>query len=153
MTEDVEHRTILTKCLGPERRDSPLSRCPGQLVKKQCADPMVLILIGHHEGHLGFCVSGQTIKTTDGDQLIVNFGHQRKPIYIVDVGEVLHLLGGEFRMKGEETQEDRAGQEETMEGHQPGRVVGTDRSDVVPDIAVAHDIALEVPRVVVRHLG
>ena len=52
----------------------------------------MLVLVGHHEGDLGFGRAFVAVEASHGDQGAVDLGHQCQPIEVVDAGEALDLL-------------------------------------------------------------
>src|ERR1035437_3704788 len=109
--KDVEHGAVLTKCLGPESCDPSFSGRPSQLVEQQCADPVMLVLVGHYERHLSFRVPWLAVKATYRNYAVVKLGYQCQPIDVVDTSESLYLFGRQLGMKGKEPQIDRSRQQ------------------------------------------
>ena len=63
----------------------------------------MLIFVRNDESDLCFNFLRLAIETRDGDQLVVDLGHQGKTVDVVDAGETLHLLRRQLRMEGEES--------------------------------------------------
>ena len=80
MVKHVEHCVVLRQRLGPKRRNPSLPGRLHQLIEQEGTDTVVLVLIGHHEGHLCVGLSGLAIEATHRDQAVVDLGHQRQPI-------------------------------------------------------------------------
>ena len=115
MTEDVQHPSILYEHAGLEHGDSSSSCRSHQVFQQQCAQAEMLIVIGDHEGHLGFRGPWVAVIPAYGDQLTVMLHDHGQSGYIVHLRKVADLLRGQLGMKVEVPPIDGRGREQSVE--------------------------------------
>ena len=150
VTEHIEHGGVLGQGVRLEDLDATLPGGAGQFVEQQRTDPVVLVLVGDHERHLGLGLPGHAVEAAHGDQAVAGRGHQGQAVDVVHRREALDLALRQRRVEREEPQVDRMGRQELVEGDEARRVVGPNRPDVIAQAPGASDVAFEVVRVVGR---
>src|SRR5881628_152186 len=142
--EQAERAAIVRQHVGAELMDAALLSRTKDLLEEERAETESLPAVGHDETDVG---GGRFIRRAvprHTDELgllpVVDFGDDRHPLAIVDVGEGVRLLGEEPSER-EESLVHRPWAQATAQRDQTRLVVGTDRADAHGG-AVAQDHAL-----------
>ena len=150
--EDVEHAPVLGQRLGKERGDPPLAGRQGQPLEQPGPDAVVLVLVGHHEGHLGL-FGAPPVVAGDARESPVHHGHQGQPVPVVEAGEPLDLDRREPGVGPEEPEAHRVRRQPQVEGAEGVGVGRADGPDLDEGPVVEELGALEVRRVARRQAG
>ena len=115
MTEDVQHPSILYEHAGLEHNDSRSPCRSRQVFEKLRGQAEMLMVIGDHEGHLGFRGPWGAVIPPYGDQLTVMLHDHGQSGDIVHLRKVADLLRGQLGMKVEVPPIDGRGREQSVE--------------------------------------
>ena len=96
----------------------PLPAGADELVEEERPDPVVLVLVGHHERDLRLGAAGCAVEATDCDEAVADRRHERQAIDVVNGREASHLGVGQRRVEREEAHVHRVGRQLAVEGHE-----------------------------------
>src|SRR6266849_9948132 len=130
--EQAERAAIFRQHVGAELMDAALLSRTKDLLEEERAETESLPAVGHDETDVGGGPFIRRAVPRHADQLgllpVVDFGDDRHPLAIVDVGEDVRLLWKEPPRR-EESLVHRARTQPMAQRHQTRLVVGADRAD------------------------
>ena len=137
----LEKRVSATKWVTPSGRAARSSRSSRRVPR-----PCRLVVVGHHEGHLGIGRAGQALEAPHPDDRRALDGDEGHPVSTIDVGEVLDLRRSQHWVHGEEPVADRLGRQAAVERDEAGAVVRPHRADAHVGLGTVHARQHPAPR-------
>jgi hypothetical protein len=93
VSENVQHLVILGQDQGHETGYSVFPGRLGQGHQERRGDPLMLAVVGHHEGHFGLGCARAPVVAAHRYQSVPVLGDEGQPVDLVDTGETFDLAG------------------------------------------------------------
>ncbi|EPH43180.1 hypothetical protein STRAU_3710 [Streptomyces aurantiacus JA 4570] len=150
--EDLDHLGVGGQDLGGETADAAFAGDGRDVLEQRGGDAAALVGVLDEEGDLGL-VGGRgggaalgvdAVVAHGGDELAAHGGREAHPVHVVVVGEAVHVLGGQARVRCEEAVVLRLVRHLLEEADQAVGVLGCDGPDPGRAPVAQHHVGLPV---------
>lgn len=150
--EHLDHLGVGGQHLGGEAADPALAGDGGDVLQERGRDAPALMGVLHEEGDLGLVGGGggghslgvDAVVAYGRDELAAHGGREAHPVHVVVMGEAVHVLGGQARVRREEAVVLRLVGDLLVEAREPLGVVDGDGPDARGAAVAQHHVCFPV---------